>query len=540
MNPGILKPPEVMENKDDLLTTWNKLNENQFRFNTGQPGVYLKCENGFNHFPHYQNIFVNCTGSYKFSIYETLKSSVIPSIIKKIKDNVSNTQFGCGPCPFGFSYKAGYESRTYSSSLGGYYNVPDENDCKTKCEQLGCQTFAFSPKEQNCKLHSTQVTTPSKPVYKDYRLCVKDEPGIKCISGQNSCEDFEASKCKATAGGGGVCVSCETSSDCSHIEDATVCLEGICICQEDVNKCGEGKRCLRRPAENGTECSPVTVKPTTCTLRTGLKAYQKYEITNQFYSWISIWSQIRRTAAFSHVRLKDYDPNTYHTGGGGFQQDPQYHHFNNLVGKTISSLTCVATIPTQNEYDSLGYDRGHLLASEIIRALFIKSSEKEIENSYKAMMNIFPQNKVCNEGHQGTSEMWRKVETAAKDAAAFCLGPKGKKTGYAYFLTHALIPSTANPFPSSYDLGYSDWILTNYCCIGYGTITFSRVVLTSNPLTGQLCEVYDSDDSGNTPKMVWDKFVTESNGKYTDLNGNNHPFQLLQAGTDVCVNAMSL
>ena len=174
MDPSLLSPPTVSENPDDPLLPFNKKPVNMFQFNIDDPGVFLRCENGFNHFPCERNLFVKCTGKYSFTAHEVnCPDNAI--IGEKIKVNVENSHFGCGPCPLGFNYLKGYESRTYSTSLGGYYNVPTINDCRSKCDKLGCFTFAYSPTSRSCKLHSVRRVALSKPVYKDYRICVKEE-----------------------------------------------------------------------------------------------------------------------------------------------------------------------------------------------------------------------------------------------------------------------------------------------------------------------------------------------------------------------------
>ena len=83
MDPALLTPPTVTENSNDPLASSNKLGYNQFKFNIGQPGVFLSCANGFNHFPCYQDIFVNCTGSYVFNAYSA--EAATSSIKKKIE-----------------------------------------------------------------------------------------------------------------------------------------------------------------------------------------------------------------------------------------------------------------------------------------------------------------------------------------------------------------------------------------------------------------------------------------------------------------------
>ena len=184
MDPDLLTPPSVSENPSKPLLPFNTKPGSMFQFNIGDPGVFLYCENGFNHFPCKKNLFVNCTGEYRFTAYEVI--CPVNSVVgEKIKDTVENSHIGCGPCPLGFNYLKGYESRTYSTSLGGYYNVPTINDCRTKCDELGCFTFAYSPTSRSCKLHSVRRVTLSKPVYKDYRMCVKEESNA-CITGLRS------------------------------------------------------------------------------------------------------------------------------------------------------------------------------------------------------------------------------------------------------------------------------------------------------------------------------------------------------------------
>merc|ERR1719239_1737198 len=89
--------------------------------------------------------------------------------------DVKNTHFGCGPCPYGFNFKKGYESRTYETNLGSYTWVRDIRDCKELCERVGCLSLIYSPASMRCKLHSARVDSPSMPSYRDYRVCVKKE-----------------------------------------------------------------------------------------------------------------------------------------------------------------------------------------------------------------------------------------------------------------------------------------------------------------------------------------------------------------------------
>ena len=270
-------------------------------------------------------------------------------------------------------------------------------------------------------------------------------------------------------------------------------------------------------------------------------AYQKYSLKTNDFKWISYWSQNRRTAAFSHLKVISFDPNeSVAKESTRFLQDPLGDYFLGTVGKT-TPFTEEVQIPTHDYYDGLGYDRGHLLASEIIRQLLNLADTNVVEYAYRSMTNVFPQNRVCNQGKEGTGEFWRKIETDSKNAGGTCLGSTGDKKGVSFLITHALIPSVQTPFPfPQSDLGWSDWILTNYCCIDKGNIRFSRMVLTSNPLTGTECQAYDSDDPTNTPQIVWKDFLAEAKGKYTDLDKNTHPFQIITSGPNVCINGLSI
>ena len=102
----------MTENRNKPSASGSKLGHGHFESDIGQPGVFLSCANGFNHFPCYQDIYVNCNGSNTFNAY---KADVSTSRINEKSEmvDVENTHFGCGPCPFGFNYKKGYESRTY-------------------------------------------------------------------------------------------------------------------------------------------------------------------------------------------------------------------------------------------------------------------------------------------------------------------------------------------------------------------------------------------------------------------------------------------
>ena len=174
MDPALLTPPTVTENANQPLSSGNKLGYNQFKFDIGQPGVFLSCANGFNHFPCYQEIYVNCTGKYVFTAYSANKTS--STISAKIETySVKNTHFGCGPCPFGFNYKKGYESRTFETNLGSYTSVRDVRECKELCDRVGCLSLIYSPRSMKCKLHSARVNVPTYSTYKDYQVCVKED-----------------------------------------------------------------------------------------------------------------------------------------------------------------------------------------------------------------------------------------------------------------------------------------------------------------------------------------------------------------------------
>ena len=174
MDPSLLTAPTVTENPYNPLAYGSKLGYNQFKFNIGQPGVFLSCANGFNHFPCYQDIFVNCTGSYTFNAYSANVSTSSINVTTEMID-VKNIHFGCGPCPFGFNYKKGYESRTYETDLGGYSSVQNVRICKELCERVGCLSLIYSPMNMICKLQSGRVNSPSMPTYIDYRVCVKED-----------------------------------------------------------------------------------------------------------------------------------------------------------------------------------------------------------------------------------------------------------------------------------------------------------------------------------------------------------------------------
>ena len=173
MDPYLLTSPTVTENTNEPLASGNKVGYNQFKFDIGQPGVFLSCANGFNHFPCYQDIFVECTDSYRFTAYHA--NATTSTILGKIKDDVKNTHLGCAPCPFGFNYKEGYESRTYETNLGSYISVRNVRKCKELCERVGCLSLIYSPRSMKCKLHSARVNSPTYSTYKDYQVCVKEE-----------------------------------------------------------------------------------------------------------------------------------------------------------------------------------------------------------------------------------------------------------------------------------------------------------------------------------------------------------------------------
>ena len=90
MDPNLLTAPTVTENRNNPLASGSKLGHGQFKFDIGQPGVFLSCSNGFNHFPCYQDIYVNCNGSYRFNAY---KANVTTSSINETKEmvDVENT-----------------------------------------------------------------------------------------------------------------------------------------------------------------------------------------------------------------------------------------------------------------------------------------------------------------------------------------------------------------------------------------------------------------------------------------------------------------
>ena len=79
------------------MTVWNKLPNNQFQYLQGQPGVFLNCLDGFNHFPCHQSIYIKCDGNYRFSIYAAeLKDDKTATIGEFIQNDVKNVQIGCG------------------------------------------------------------------------------------------------------------------------------------------------------------------------------------------------------------------------------------------------------------------------------------------------------------------------------------------------------------------------------------------------------------------------------------------------------------
>lgn len=177
MDPFLMRWPALSDRKNTLID-WNKISNYRFKFMKGQPGVYLTCKNGFNHFTCDQDIFIKCTGDYRFSVYSVSQEDSKTKVLSKIADDVPNTHFGCDPCPNGYEYKEGYESRTYETNLGGFEYVPDEFECMNKCEAVNCKTFAYSPILHKCKLHSRKIAAPSKSKYEDYKLCVKKDNDV--------------------------------------------------------------------------------------------------------------------------------------------------------------------------------------------------------------------------------------------------------------------------------------------------------------------------------------------------------------------------
>jgi len=255
MDPSLLTSPTVTENAKEPLASSNKLGHDQFKFDIGQPGVFLSCANGFNRFPCFQDIFVNCTGSYVFAAYSA--DAATSSINIRIETtDVKNTHFGCRPCPYGFNYKKGYESRTFATNLGDYSSIKNIRDCKELCDRVGCLSLIYSPSSMKCKLHSTRVNSPTMSTYKDYQVCVKEEAtqtrkrkcnGSTCkgaphcisnrcekknendpeetgicqeckINGNKGCETRQRSACEKPSNGGlNQCRGCLNPTECSHI-----------------------------------------------------------------------------------------------------------------------------------------------------------------------------------------------------------------------------------------------------------------------------------------------------------------------------------
>merc|ERR1712013_124022 len=178
LDPSLLTAPTVTENLDQPLASGSKVNDNYFKFNAGQPGVFLSCANGFDHFPCFQDIFVECNSSNSFTVYSANSSSSSLTIVEKINitDVVKNTHFGCRPCPSGFDYRKGYENSASSKSYwGSHSNVLNIRDCKEICERVNCLSLICSPRSMICKLHSQRLNTTSFPDHQDYQVCIKKE-----------------------------------------------------------------------------------------------------------------------------------------------------------------------------------------------------------------------------------------------------------------------------------------------------------------------------------------------------------------------------